>query len=449
MASVNRPIKLEKIYTHGGTQAVRITPEAQLRRSVLSCLLWENEFYEDGQSIAERINEYANRCSKEIVANLAVEARHTYGLRHVPLLLLLNLISRPKEEGPSTKNIIAKVIRRPDEMMELVALYWKDKKKPLAKQLQRGLALAFQKFDEYSLAKYNRDNAIKLRDVLFLSHAKPKDGEQTQLFKRVANNALKTPLTWETRLSGGEKALDVWTEMLKNTLNPDYKDRDNSLGYLALLRNLRNMEQAGVNRKLMEEAILLRKGADLVFPFRYVAAARACPQMEGVLDKALVASIEKREPLKGETIVMVDCSGSMRRVPVSARSDIDRVTAAATLASMISSERLRVFSFANDVREVPARRGMAGVDAIVRSNNGGTALANAIDQINKLPHDRLIVITDEQDTTGRKIPDPVCQWPYMINVASYRNGIGYGSWIHLDGFSESILRFISEFEKSQ
>lgn len=454
MASKYEKIVSNPIYTHGGTKAVKISNEMLLRRSVLSCLLWEKEFYEDGESIADRIFKTASLCSKKFVADLAYEARHIHGLRHVPLLLLLNLVSRSKEmdNQVSVRKTISAVIRRPDEITELLALYWKDKKKPIASSLRRGLADAFLKFNEYSLQKYNNQGrAIKLRDVMFLVRPKPRNQKEVDTFKKLADNNLPTPKTWETRLSAGEDKNKVFTEMLENTLNPEYKDRDNTLGYMALLRNLRNMTEAKVDPRLMREAILLKKGAELVFPFRYVAAARACPSMEPYLDKALISTIKNQKPLPGTTVVMVDCSGSMRGPSVSAKSDIDRITAAATLASMINGDHVRLFTFANNLMELPHRIGMAGVDAIIRSQNGGTELFKSIREINNgIPHDRLIVITDEQDTSyGReKKPDPRCALPYMINVASYRNGVGYGgNWIHLDGFSEGILRYIYEIER--
>lgn len=458
MASINRPSLLQ---THEGTPAKLISPENMLRRSVLSCLLWEKEFYEDGLDIATRILDIANVCSPKFVYDLAMEARHIHGLRHVPLLLLINLVQRKDIKDSvidthgreivgaklplSVKHAIANVIRRPDEMMELVAMYWATKKatgnkipqKMSDRQLRDGLALAFGKFNEYSLAKYDRDGAVRLRDVMFLAHPKPKNEEQASLYKRVANKQLKTPDTWEVELSAGKDKKETFERLIK----------EGKLGYLALLRNLRNMVDSGCSIDLVSDAIRERKGAELVFPFRYIAAARAAPRFERVLDEALLSAIKDSKPLSGTTLVFVDCSGSMRGRPVSARSDIDRVTAAATLASILNGDDLRVFTFANKNMELPARKGMAGVEKIVNSQNGGTDLSGAVSFANTVKHDRLIVITDEQDTTGKRVPDPVCSHPYMLNVASSRNGVGYGRWYHLDGFSEGIIRYIYAIEE--
>jgi hypothetical protein len=45
----------------------------------------------------------------------------------------------------------------------------------LPAQMRKGLARAFGKFDEYQLAKYDRDGVVKLRDVLRLARPKPKE----------------------------------------------------------------------------------------------------------------------------------------------------------------------------------------------------------------------------------------------------------------------------------
>lgn len=364
------------------------------------------------------------------MAALAVEAREQMKLRHAPLMLVCALI---KAGGPLVAPTIERVIQRADELTELVALYWRAGKRPLSKQMKLGLARAFTKFDAYQLAKYDRDGPVKLRDVLFLSHAKPKDEAQAEVWKQLVDRTLKSPDTWEVALSGGADKAETFARLLA----------ERKLGYLALLRNLRNMDQSGVDQALVTEAIVARRGADRILPFRYMAAARAAPRFEPWLDQALAETILEQPIMSGRTIVLVDVSPSMN-VRLSAKSDLTRMDAAATLASVIPGD-VRVFSFATEVVEVPPRRGMAGVDAILRSQpSNGTLLGKAMRKINGIAHDRLIVITDEQSQDP--VPDPVARKAYMINVASARNGVGYGAWTHIDGFSETVLRYIVENE---
>lgn len=432
MATLNAPRAGTGPRTHEGGPAVTGNALAQLRRSVLSCLLWESEFYEDGQTIATRISDLANKVTLEELASLCVEARSSYHLRHVPLLLLTTLIERGRG-NPLVARTIATTVQRADELTELLALYWRNGKRPLATQLKRGLAEAFTKFDTYQLGKYDRANKVRLRDVLFLSHAKPKDDTQAATWKLLVNNTLPTPDTWETELSAGKDKKATWERLLA----------EGKLGYLALLRNLRNMIVATVPDETIRTAILARKGASRVLPFRYVAAARAVPRLEPAIDEALSEALADVIPLPGKTIILVDVSGSMDH-PLSARSDLTRMDAGATLASVLTGD-VRVMTFSNALVEVPPRRGMAGIDAVVRSQpHQGTYLGAAVASANAQPHDRLIVVTDEQ--SADPVPAPTAKHAYMVNVASAQNGVGFGPWVRINGFSEQIVRFIGAYE---
>ena len=188
--------------THEGARASAITPEQALRRSVLSCMLWEGEFYEDGVQIAGRIHELVPKVAAEKVAALAVEARQRMKLRHAPLLLLREMARYPTHRG-LVADTLARVIQRADELSEFVAIYWAGGRQPLSAQVKKGLAAAFGKFDEYALAKYDRAGAVRLRDVLFLCHARPASEAQAALWKRLVDNELATPDTWEVALSAG------------------------------------------------------------------------------------------------------------------------------------------------------------------------------------------------------------------------------------------------------
>lgn len=423
--------------THEGAPAVpNLSPEKQLRRSVLSCLLWEDGFYEDGKTVADRIIENAEKVTPQVLAALAVEAREVFNLRHVPLLLL-DTLSKTGKGDKLVADTVCRVIQRADEMGELLSIYWRNGRKMVPAQMRKGLARAFAKFGEYQLAKYDRDGAIKLRDVLRLVRPTPKDDEQSALWRRVKDRTLATPDTWEVALSGGADKKQAFERLI----------RDGQLGYLALLRNLRNMAQAGVDADMVKAAIVARQGgAQRVLPFRYVAAARAAPQFEPALDQSLCEAIADLPVNPGKTIVLVDVSDSMSE-KLSKKSDMTRMDAAAALAAIIPGD-LRVFTFSDEVVEVAPRRGMAGVDAIVKSQlHSGTALGEAVRRILRIPHDRLIVITDEQSRDA--VPNPTAKHSYMVNVAANKHGVGYDRWTHIDGFSEGVLRFIREIENDR
>lgn len=424
--------------THEGAPAVPVlSAENMLRRSVLSCMLWEDGFYEDGKTIADRITETALLVPVEKLSALAIEAREVFNLRHVSLLLC-DVLSKTGRGNKIVADTIDRVIQRADEPAELLSIYWRNGRKMVPAQMRKGIGRAFGKFNEHQLAKYDRDGAVKLRDVLRVVRPTPANDEQSALWKRVKDRTLVTPDTWEVELSGGKDKKETFERLI----------REGKLGYLALLRNLRNMATAGVDVDLVKAAIVARKGgAQRVLPFRYVAAARAAPQFEPALDQALCEAISEMPVLPGKTSILVDVSGSMDE-RLSAKSDMTRMDAAAALGSIIPGD-VRVFTFSHQVVEVPPRRGMAGVDAIVKSQtHGGTYLGQAIATLNReVKHDRLIVITDEQSHDA--VGNPDCKNAYMINVASNKTGVGYGRWTHIDGFSEGVLRFIRETENSR
>jgi hypothetical protein len=394
--------------THEGAPARHLSPELQLRRSVLACLLWESQFYEDGIEIAGRIAELVPKVAAEHVIALAVEAREQMKLRHAPLLLVREM-ARYKTHRALVAETLARVIQRADELAEFVAIYWKGGRVPLSGQVKKGLAAAFPRFDEYQLAKYDRGGPIKLRDVLFLCHAKPRDAAQAGLWKKLTWGRLNPPDTWEVALSSGANKSEAWQRVLAG----------NKLGALALLRNLRNIREAGV-----EEALTLSAPRSMstvrVLPFRFLAAARYAPQWEEALEQAMLKCVAQQERLPGKTIVLVDISGSMT-APLSRRSEMQRTDAAYGLAVLLReiAEKAAVYSFSDDLVEVPARRGFALRDAIDASQrHNSTQLGKAVEQLNKKEqYDRLIVITDEQAHDTVAAPQGK---GYVINVAATR-----------------------------
>ena len=422
--------------THEGAPARNISVELQLRRSVLACLLWEDQFYEDGVEIAGRIAELVPKVAAEKVAALAIEAREAMKLRHAPLLLVREM-ARHKTHRALVSETLARVIQRADELAEFVAVYWKDGRAPLSGQVKKGLAAAFPKFDEYQLAKYDRGGPIKLRDALFLCHAKPRDEKQAEVWKRLVAGALTSPDTWEVALSSGADRREAWERLL----------REQKLGALALLRNLRNMREAGVDESLVLTSLAEVRTAR-VLPFRFLAAARYAPQWEEALEQAMLNCVAGTEKLRGKTIVLVDVSGSMTAA-LSRRSEMQRTDAAYGLAVLLREigEKVAVYSFSDNLVQVPARRGFALRDAIDASQrHNSTQLGKAVGQLNRDETcDRLIVITDEQ--AHDRVPAPKGKG-YLINVASYKNGVGYGTWTHVDGWSEAVIEYIRALEQT-
>lgn len=446
------------MFTHEGAAAEVLSNEDQLRRSVLSCLLWDNTFYENGQSINQRIQTLASQCDPEVVACLAIEARGKYKLRSVPLVLANELV---KKGGSIVSKTIEKIIQRPDEITKLLSLYWDGAKKPIAKQMKKGLAKSFQKFNEYQLAKWNRDGNIRLRDAMFLVHPKPLNEQQAELWKKLAEDKLETPDTWEVGLSSAktlEEKKQVWVRLLT----------DKKLGGLALLKNLRNMSNVGVDRALIIEAIQNIK-TERILPYRFVTAAKFAPEYRDYLEGAMYRCLAGREKVGGKTVLLVDVSGSMDDVlgkkdhmyngstwsntPNTSMSTT-RLDAAIGLAILLRflCVNVEIYTFSDKTVKIDEEPyGFRLGEKINKSQeHNGTQMGKAVKYVTEsTDFDRMIVITDEQSRDN--ITNSIAKKGavgYIMNVAPYEHGIDHGNeWTRITGFSEAVIDWMLEHEK--
>jgi 60 kDa SS-A/Ro ribonucleoprotein len=156
-------------------------------------------------------------------------------------------------------------------------------------------------------------------------------------------------------------------------------------------------------------------------------------------------AVAERSPLAGHSVILIDVSGSMIS-PLSGRSEMFRADAAYGTALLLGeiAEKVTVYTFSDATKRIPARRGFALRDAMESSQrHGGTRLGAALHSI-KEKYDRIVVVTDEQ--SHDRVVAPKGRG-YIVNVASAKNGVGYGAWAHIDGWSEAVIRYIRELER--
>ena len=476
MAKLNVP--RPPIRTHEGGIAKRITPEQQLRRSIMACMLWEKTFYENGETVAKRIEENIKKVNPLTVVNIAKEARSKMHIRHAPLLVA-RIMSKLSKYKRFVSSLLYYIIQRPDELTEFIKIYWKDNpNQPLSAQVKKGLGAAMTKFDEYQISKWNKSEAeIKLRDVLLLCHPRPLGTEQSRMWKRLLENKLKPADTWETAISAcGRDNVAKRKEFTRLITT-------GKIGGLAMIRNLRKMQEVNVPEEVIIHGIRTIRAKNIL-PYRFITAARHAPHLEQYLEEVMLRSLGEVNKLMGHTVLLLDVSWSMDK-PLSYRKDprtgemkpseMKRADAAYGLAILLREvcDRVDVFTFSNRIVRVAPRRGFALRDAVTKSQaHSGTYLGASVKSIynqnlvsvqtNRLnfmhssPHyngikfpgygmrpDRLIVITDEQSKD--KVPDPIGRG-YMLNVGTDKNGVGYGKWLHIDGFSEASVKYITEYE---
>lgn len=331
------------VINYEGAKAYSMTPEMELYSAVVTTGL-NNVAYEKDSQRLKRIKNLIQKCDPEFTAKLAIYVRNEMYMRSVPMVLTVELAKINSGNGLVNKTV-QKVIQRADEITELLAYYQMandrnqtKKLNRLSKQIQKGLADSFNRFDEYQFAKYNRQGEVKLRDALFLVHPKAKDEAQQVIFNKIADNKLAVPYTWETELSQvGQLSFknDVekkqafklkWEELIDS----------NQVGYMAMMRNLRNIIEAGVSFAHIEKVCQYLSNANAVanskqLPFRFLAAYREIKLLKSryatlvldALEDAVMYSAQNIKGFDGNTSVVIACdvSGSMQQ-PISKKSKV-------------------------------------------------------------------------------------------------------------------------------
>ena len=349
----------ETITNHEGAKTYSLTPEMELYTAVVTSSL-NNTFYEKADNRLERIQNLIEKNDPLFVAKLAIYARQQMYMRSLPLVLTVEL-AKSKKTTIFLAKMVTGVVQRADEITELLAYYQlannrteTKKLNKLSKQIQKGLAASFNQFDEYQFAKYDKATAVTLRDALFLVHPKAKDEHQQQLFDKIATKKLDTPYTWETELSAlGQQKFDSEIDKLVQIKNKWEELIDSKkLGYMALLRNLRNILDADVSYVHIQKICDYLSDITAVanskqFPFRFLAAYRELKDhtngytnlvLQG-LEKAIKASIINMKGFDENTTVTIaaDVSGSMQ-FPISPRSKVFGYDIALVLAMLLQSK---------------------------------------------------------------------------------------------------------------
>ena len=418
-----------------GAKAYAMAPELELYSAVVTASL-SDSFYEKQDERVDRIAKLIGKVSPEFVASLAVYARTEMHLRSIPLLLLVEL-AKIHNGDDLVARAVEKTVLRADEIMELLMCYqWRnpsnDARKKLARlsrQLQNGLQRAFNRFDEYQFAKYDRDNLeVKLRDALFLVHPKAKDEQQQVIFDKIVNRQLEIPYTWETELSalGQQKFESDEARAMAFAMKWQELIESGKLGYMALMRNLRNILQSDVPVNAVQRVCNRLSDAGQVakskqLPFRYLSAYREIEKvnstntamMMNALEAAVKCSASNIEGFDDNTRVLLasDVSGSMWS-PISQRSTIRNFDIGLLLSMLLRNRCKQVVSgiFGDDWKVVNmptdnilmATRQLEKLGNTVGfSTNGYKVIDWLIEQ--KMVMDKVMMFTDMQmwDSTGR------------------------------------------------
>ncbi|MGK6343621.1 TROVE domain-containing protein [Chryseobacterium sp. DT-3] len=421
-------LKKEKnaVVNYEGAKAFTMTPAEELYSAVVTTGL-SNASYEKGNDRLERIQSLIKKNDHEFVAKLAVYARKDMYLRSIPLVLTAELAKQASGTDLVSKTVDG-VVQRADEITELLAYYQianerteTKKLNRLSKQIQKGLAKSFNKFVEYQFAKYNRKAEVTLKDALFLVHPKAKDEDQQAVFNKIVGNTLEVPYTWEVELSvlGQTKFADE-TEK-KQAFKNKWEELifSNKLGYMATLRNLRNIIEAGVSSDAMYKVCTYLSNEKAVMnskqlPFRFLAAYRELktldsPFLSSILEALEDAVMVSAKNIKGfgfntSVVIAADVSGSMQQ-PVSPRSKVLLYDIGLLMSMILQSQCKNVITgmFGDSWKRVPMPKNgiLRNVNEFYKregevgySTNGYLVIEDLIKRREKT--DKVMLFTDTQ-----------------------------------------------------
>lgn len=386
-----------------GGEAYTQSPELEFI-SILLTSFASNQFYQKEEKGFERLESLLPRLNPEFAAKAIVYGRTKFGMRSISHVAAVKLMDFMKGKTWA-KNFYASVINRPDDITEILSLA----KGKMSHAMSKGLAKSFEKFDGYQLAKYKGEGkGFSLVDAANILHPVPVE-RNAKALEQLIKGTLKSVDTWEAKLSEAGKAesdeqkeeqkSEAWKELIQTK----------KIGYFALLRNLRNIieqskESLPQALELLTDERLIKKS--LVLPFRFTTAYEEINKLSDgkivrdtlvALNKAVDVSCANVPKFPGETLVVLDESGSMSGKP----SQIGSLFAAV----LVKSNNCDMITFDDRARY----RNLNPLDSIITISKswgfhgGGTDFKTIFQTANKA-YDRIIILSDMQGWIGFNSP---------------------------------------------
>lgn len=468
MAKFNS-VATNKTTNQCGHTAYKMSDKSKLITQVLTSFFNEKKFYGDNSDEMQETIKRVIASDPKFIAKLAVFARREFNMRSVSHILTAYLAHEVNGK-PFTRNTVKAVAMRGDDITEIMACYLNLFGKPIPNALKKGISDVMQGLDEYTLAKYKGDGkTVKMRDLLCLCRPTPKNKEQSEMWKRLLNGELETPYTWETELSANGNNAETWENLIES----------GKVGYMALLRNLRNILNANPSNidevfNTLQNPERVRKSKQL--PFRYLSAYKEVEKIGGsrvfdVLENAIETSIENIPKLSGTTVIAVDTSCSMGSV-ISAKSSV-RCYEIGMLLGLIANkicENSIFYTFDADIEKYAfsSRSGILSTVLQAAHCGGGTNMYLPFKKMidDKIKADRIIIISDNECNSngGWYYSKPV-----QVVADEYRKKVGCNDfWVHaidlqgygtqqfngrktniISGWSEKVFNFIGLAEQGE
>ncbi len=422
-----------------GGKGFRIDPKVELAGIILTS--WaKDSFYRSFAGTNARMQQLIDICGPLYAAKCAYVARKEHGLRSISHLVMSEVQRLQARESADWTAFYRCMVVRPDDILETLAIT--DGKAKRA--MRRGFAAALESMSEYKLAKYakfGREQKVNLNDAVRICHPRP-----TEALSKLMFRTLKNTDTWEARGNTAESWLSLLSE--------------NKLGYDALRKNLRNIEKHNSPELLAMALAQLtdpaRIAKSMVFPFQFMTTAKNTTSREvhAALETACEISLTNVPVFDGDTVIMLDVSGSMRS---------NRVNDIAALFTAILAKRsdARVVAFDHTAREFHIGKASALSTALTMPFPGGSTNFSAAYQFlrdNQVHADRLFVITDMQHWVGGDTSyGPFLEWcaltgcdpqVWSLDLAHYGTSqFPSGKCRQLFGFSGKLFGVVPDMER--
>ncbi|MDX2935042.1 TROVE domain-containing protein [Streptomyces ipomoeae] len=494
--------------THQGGRGRERDERSELFLLSIANFVAQKTFYESGEDRDDRFAALVRRLAvtdPEWTAGLLGWLRGEGNLRTASIVGAAEYVKARLDagvtDGPTNRQVIDSVLRRPDEPGELLA-YWTSRYgRAIPKPVKRGVADAVRRlYHAKSLLKYDTaSKGYRFGDILNLVHAapdpdKPWQGDlfQYALDRRHNPDTAVVPKSLPvlaahrdlmalrpakrrkvvTGAHGAQRLADAgitWEALAGWLQGPMDKAAWEavipSMGAMALVRNLRNFDEAGVSDEVAAQvAAKISDPAEVArsrqFPFRYLAAYRHAPSLRWAypLEQALGHSLANVPALSGRTLVLVDRSGSMFYSRLTDRSSLTYADAAAIFGTALAlrAADADLVEFGTTSRRVKFHKGESVLRILERFGDlGGTDTTEAVRRHYK-KHDRILVVTDEQAAYSH-YGDPTAQVPadvpvYTWNLAGYRAGHGPSGKANrhtFGGLSDAAFRMVPLLEAAR
>lgn len=487
---------------NGNLQFVK-EPLQMLYELTVSTLFGKGTFYKSSDQLVQELRANVIKvvnlgavdpAAYDFIANLAIHARTEMNIRTIPIVLVVEFAKALSDKRQAATNpaekykysydhmreLVRDVIQRADQITDLYAYaltVFGDKGKiPMA--IKRGVADAFNKFGEYNFAKYNRHDAVKFRDVLRIVHPVAKSVDQGLIFEKIMKDNLATPYTWEVELSKNgqlppheqKSKNQLWTELVTS----------GKMGYMATLRNLRNMVEANLDTTVIKSVCDYISDPHNVamsrqLPFDFIEAYNVIKPLDAKLATAVSKAIDIAAgniPSIGKNVwVIIDYSGSMgcdysesNCYGYNLSNSMPAVTTATLLAAALikanseDSDNLAITLFGSAAKTINGVDTNNSILAIkkellsyrVGNIRGSTNFGAALQERSNLNFepDTVIVVTDNEvnkfpyDYIVNAINKNAVKITINLNASSTTPMSCENGWYALAGWSTAMFRWI-------